>query len=149
MLKHLHQEAGQLAHNQDDGSGAMPGQLATATLDQQGKGSICKDSFEAYPLHIFVDNSNLCYGVQHCQQPHNSNSNISNLYQLQVMQLVASLEQGRKVEEKWVCGSGGGGLQQALQQQWRDCGFKLKWDPRSGPERNVDEVIPNCLLSLC
>jgi hypothetical protein len=87
-------------------------------------------------VHLFVDNSNLCYGlvdrVNQRNGVNSGNSGMGGLANIQVLQLVARLEQGRTVEERWVCGSGDRPQHRQLKQQYKECSFKIKWDARSG-----------------
>jgi hypothetical protein len=80
------------------------------------------------PIHIFVDNSNIFLGMKEHERA-----------QFRARRLAKTIEQGRKVQERWVAGSGSD--RQLLRSNWEAAGYKIKWDERPGPEVNVDEAL--------
>jgi len=85
-------------------------------------------------VHIFIDFSNLYLGIRPAEDR----------AKLSVKRLAQRIEQQRFCAEKWVAGSG---TQGGVQKQFSDAGYTLKWDPRSGPEHNIDEALHAQLLN--
>jgi hypothetical protein len=84
-------------------------------------------------VHIFVDNTNLCYRLD--------------LTRLKISGLVQTLAQGRMLVKGWVAGSGHQPKHVQVRKQWRDAGFDDScWDSRGGPECNVDEALHSQIL---
>jgi hypothetical protein len=78
-------------------------------------------------VHIFVDNSNVMIGAQRRV--------------VDVTKLAKYLQQGRIVEERFVCGSRGDGAAEQWKTRWSDAGYEIAFDPRSGPEHFVDDAL--------
>eukprot|EP00729_Bicosta_minor_P013858 gene13859-3404_t len=85
-------------------------------------------------IHVFVDNSNVAkpYRLQHGKD---TGKRALHIFPQKLAKVV---EGGRRVEERWVVGSG---TRSPLQQQWKSAGYAAKWDPRYGSEHNVDEAL--------
>lgn len=118
------------------GAGAGAGAVAVADVTAvAGGGGRCRGSSSREErIHVFVDNSNVAkpYRLQHGKD---TGKRALHIFPQKLAKVV---EGGRRVEERWVVGSG---TRSPLQQQWKSAGYAAKWDPRYGSEHNVDEAL--------
>jgi hypothetical protein len=75
-------------------------------------------------LHVFVDDSNLCRGRKSGE--------------FTIGQLASRIHGIRALKQQFVVGSGS---KPDHWKRWREAGYKVHTDPRSGPERFVDEAL--------